>query len=62
MRRNGNKASLTVRNLEIYGVERKKYGFDRKDLCNILKIKVLKLTRSSDWTHELQNRGSSSFQ
>jgi hypothetical protein len=34
MRQNGNKASLTVRNLEIYEVERKKYGFNRKELCN----------------------------
>jgi hypothetical protein len=48
MRRNGNKASLPVRNLEIYGVERNKYGFDRKNLCNVLKIQSLKLARSSD--------------
>jgi hypothetical protein len=34
MRRNGNNASLTVRNLEIYEVERKEYGLDRKELCN----------------------------
>jgi hypothetical protein len=34
MRRNGNKASLTVKNLEIYEVERKKYELDRKELCN----------------------------